>query len=45
MLEPGTTFNVTQVGADTIIDMGGGNQMILVGVSMSSLLPSSIFFG
>jgi Ca2+-binding RTX toxin-like protein len=44
-LDPGTTFTVSQVGADTVIDMGAGNQMILVGVSMSSLLSSSIFLG
>jgi Ca2+-binding RTX toxin-like protein len=45
MLDPGTTFTVSQVGADTIIDMGGGNQMILVGVQMNSLPPGSIFLG
>jgi Ca2+-binding RTX toxin-like protein len=45
MLDPGTTFTVSQSGADTVIDMGAGNQMILVGVSMSSLSASSIFLG
>ena len=44
-LDPGTTYTMSQVGADTVLDMGGGNQMILVGVSMSSLTPSSIFLG
>jgi Ca2+-binding RTX toxin-like protein len=48
-LDPGTTFTVSQVGADTVIDMGasggGANQMILVGVSMSTLTASSIFLG
>ena len=44
-LDPGTTYTVSQVGADTVLDMGGGNQMILVGVQMSSLLPDSIFLG
>jgi Ca2+-binding RTX toxin-like protein len=44
-LDPGTTYTVSQVGADTVLDMGNGNQMILVGVSMSSLTASSIFFG
>ncbi len=44
-LDPGTTYTVSQVGADTVLDMGGGNQMILVGVQMTSLLPSSIFLG
>ena len=45
MLDPGTTFTVGQVGADTIIDMGGGNQMILVGVQASSLPAGTIFLG
>jgi Ca2+-binding RTX toxin-like protein len=45
MLDPGTTFSVSQVGADTVIDMGGGNQMILVGVQMSSLPAGTIFLG
>jgi Ca2+-binding RTX toxin-like protein len=31
MLDPGTTYTVSQVGADTVIDMGGGNEMILAG--------------
>ncbi|HEX4709626.1 calcium-binding protein [Phenylobacterium sp.] len=43
MLDPGTTYGLRQVGADTIIDMGGGNQMILVGVPMSTLTPGWIF--
>jgi Ca2+-binding RTX toxin-like protein len=45
MLDPGTTYTLSQVGADTVLDMGGGHQMILVGVPMSSLAASSIFFG
>jgi Ca2+-binding RTX toxin-like protein len=48
-LDPGTTFSVSQVGADTVIDMGAilgnPNQVILVGVSMSSLTAGSIFLG
>jgi hypothetical protein len=36
---------VSQVGSDTVIDLGAGDQVVLVGVSMSSLLPSSIFSG
>jgi serralysin len=44
-LDPGTTFTVGQVGADTVIDMGAGNQMILVGVTASSLPPGTIFLG
>jgi hypothetical protein len=42
-LDPGTTYSVSQVGADTVIDMGGGNQMVLVGVQMSTLTPGWIF--
>jgi Ca2+-binding RTX toxin-like protein len=42
-LDPGTTFTLIQSGADTVIDMGGGNQMILVGVTLSSLTPGWIF--
>ncbi len=45
MLDPGTTYTVSQVGADTVIDMGGGNQMILVGVQASTLPAGTIFFG
>ena len=42
-LDPGTTYSLAQVGADTIIDMGGGNQMILVNVQLSTLTPGWIF--
>jgi len=45
MLDPGTTYTVSPVGSDTVIDMGGGNQMILVGVQMSTLTPGWIFEG
>ena len=45
MLDPGTTYTVSQQGADTIIDMGGGNEMILVGVRLSTLTPGWIFEG
>ncbi len=44
-LDPGTTFTVSQVGADTVIDMGGGNQMILVGVQAATLPAGTIFLG
>jgi len=43
MLDPGTTYTLAQVGADTVIDMGAGNQMILVGVQLSSLPAGWIF--
>jgi Ca2+-binding RTX toxin-like protein len=42
-LDPGTTFHVSQVGADTVIDLGNGNEMILVGVQMTSLTGNWIF--
>jgi Ca2+-binding RTX toxin-like protein len=45
MLDPGTTYTVSQVGADTVIDMGAGNTMILVGVQMSTLMSGWIFPG
>jgi hypothetical protein len=49
MLDPGTTFTVSQVGNDTVIDMGAingqPNQMILVGVPMSTLTGNWIFEG
>jgi len=36
-LDPGTTYVLRQVGADAVLDMGGGHQMILAGVQVSSL--------
>ncbi|MGH7292409.1 MAG: hypothetical protein ACREJT_14420, partial [Myxococcota bacterium] len=45
MLDPGTTYTLSQSGADTLIDMGGGHQMILVGVQLSTLTPGWIFLG
>jgi serralysin len=42
-LDPGTAFTVIQQGSDTVIDMGNGDQMILVGVQMSTLTPGWIF--
>ncbi len=43
-LDPGTAYTVSQSGADTVIQLAAG-QVVLVGVSMSSLLASSIFVG
>jgi serralysin len=43
MLDPGTTYTVSQVGDDTVIDFGAGNEMILVGVQLSTLTPGWIF--
>jgi serralysin len=42
-LDPGTTYSLRQAGADTIIDMGGGHQIVLVGVSLTSLGGAWIF--
>ena len=42
-LDPGTQYTVAQVGADTVISMTGGGQMVLVGVTLSSLTEGWIF--
>jgi len=43
-LDPGATFSVAQVGSDTVITLASSSdQMILVGVQMSSLTPGWIF--
>ena len=42
-LDAGTQFTLSQVGADTVIDMGGGNQMIIQNVQLSSLPGGWIF--
>jgi Ca2+-binding RTX toxin-like protein len=42
-VDAGTHYTVSQVGADTVIDMGGGDQMVLVGVQMSALPPGTVF--
>jgi serralysin len=39
----GTTYAVAQVGADVVISMGGGGQMVLAGVQLSSLGTGWIF--
>jgi Ca2+-binding RTX toxin-like protein len=36
-LEGGPSYSVSQVGADVVVDMGNGDQVILVGVSLASL--------
>ena len=41
-LDPGTTYNMSQVGADTVITLSAG-QGILVGVQMATLPPGTIF--
>jgi len=42
-VDPGTQYTVTQVGADTVINMVGGGQMILVDVQMATLTGAWIF--
>lgn len=44
-LDPGTQYTVSQVGADTVVSMSGGGQMVLVGVQLSTLTPGWIFGG
>ncbi|MGZ6014570.1 MAG: NF038122 family metalloprotease [Phenylobacterium sp.] len=44
-LDPGTTFSVSQVGANTVIDMGGGNHMTLDNVQVSTLPSDWLFQG
>ena len=42
-LDPGTQYALAQVGADTVISMTGGGEMVLVGVTLASLTGSWIF--
>jgi len=42
-LDPGTTYALSQAGADVVVDMGGGHQMVLVGVQLSALGAGWIF--
>lgn len=43
LLDPGTAYTVGQSGADTVISLGGGSQMVLVGVRLALLQPGWIF--
>ena len=45
LLDAGTTYTVAQSGSDTVISMTGGAQVVLVGVSMSSLTEGWITVG
>ena len=45
LLDLGSAYTVSQVGSDTVIDIVGGAQMILVGVSMSSLTGAWLVLG
>lgn len=40
-----TSYTVSQVGADTVVTLGGGEQMVLVGVDQSSLKSGWIIAG
>jgi len=42
-LAPGSSYAVAQVGADTLVTLSGGAQMVLVGVTASTLTPGWIF--
>jgi Ca2+-binding RTX toxin-like protein len=44
-VDAGATYTVSQRDADTVIDLGAGNQLILVGVQSSSLTPGWIIVG
>ena len=43
LLDPGTGFQLSQVGADTVVTMTGGGQLVLVGVQLA-LLPAGWLF-
>jgi len=44
-LDAGTTYTVSQVGSDVVVDMSGGGHVVLAGVSMSTLNSDWIFVG
>jgi Ca2+-binding RTX toxin-like protein len=43
-LDPGTHYTLSQSGADTVIDMGGPNQLVLQNTTLASL-PDGWLFG
>jgi Ca2+-binding RTX toxin-like protein len=45
MLDPGTAYTVSQVGQNTVVDMGNGDEVILQNVQLSSLKAGWIFEG
>jgi serralysin len=45
MLDAGTSYSVAQVGADTVVSMTGGTEVVLVGVTLSTLPSGWIFEG
>jgi serralysin len=42
-LDPGTAFQVTQVGEDTVVTLAGDGRMVLLGVDMTTLHGDWIF--
>jgi serralysin len=44
-LDPGTTYSASQSGADVVISLSGGGQVVLAGVSLASLTGGWIFAG
>ena len=44
-LDLGTHYTLSQSGADTVVDMGGGDELILRNVQLSTLSPGWIFTG
>ncbi|WP_334161340.1 family 16 glycosylhydrolase [Phenylobacterium sp.] len=42
-LDPGTAYSVAQVGADVVVTMGPGDQLVLEGVQLASLGDGWIF--
>lgn len=44
-LEPGTTYTVAQSGADVVISLSGGGQVVLVGANLAELTTGWIFTG
>jgi len=44
LLDAGARYTVYQSGADTVIDLGGGHQMTLVGVKMADLTTGWMIF-
>ena len=44
-LDPGTSYSLVQDGANAVVDMGGGHEVVLVGVNLTALPTGWIFEG
>lgn len=44
-LDPGAAFSTTQITANTVVELGGGSEMILLGVRLATLPSDWIFLG